>query len=55
MAKSHYEDIALGFYNYQKALKNSKSEHNKALKPGNGVYQIKYSESGDLTILNKLL
>lgn len=55
MAKAEYEDIAMGYYNYQSALQKSTSPHDKGLKPGNGMYQIKYSQNGDLTILNKLL
>lgn len=40
MAKEHYEDIAMGYYDYQSALKKSTSPDNKALKPGNAVYEI---------------
>ena len=43
MAKAEYEDIAMGYYNYQSALQKSTSPHDKGLKPGNGMYQIKYS------------
>ncbi len=55
MAKQNYEDIAMGFWDYQKALKDSKAEQDKGLKPGNGMYKIRYSENGDLTILKTLL
>jgi len=41
--KTAYEDIAMGFFDYQDALKKSKSDQDMPLKQGNGVYKIKYS------------
>ena len=41
--KTAYEDIAMGFFDYQNALKKSKSDQDMPLKQGNGVYKIKYS------------
>lgn len=43
MAKPHFEDIAMGSFNYQQALKNSKSDRDQALKSDTAMYQIKYS------------
>lgn len=43
MGKPAYEDISMGYFNYQDALKKSKSDRDQALKPGNQMFKIKYS------------
>ena len=55
MGKQSYEDIAMGYFNYQDALKKSKSDQDRHLRPGNEMFKIKYSENGDLTVINTLL
>ena len=40
MAKQQYEDIAMGYFNYQDALKKSKSDFDKHLRPGNDMFKI---------------
>lgn len=43
MGKPQFEDINLGYYDYQKALKNSNQERDKAYKTDKQIFRIQYS------------